>query len=69
MYMYMYVPMYVCMYVPDVYIYIYVHIPYIYIASFTGTVQCNAVPARPRYEKRERGWEMDGMNDTNDPTW
>lgn len=42
---------------------------YIYIASFTGTVQCNAVPARPMYEKRERGWEMDGMNDTNDPTY
>lgn len=42
---------------------------YIYIASFTGTVQCNAVLARPRYEKRERGCEMDNMNDTNDPTW
>lgn len=42
------------MYVPDVYIYIYIHIPYIYIASFTGAVQCNAVPARPRYEN-ERG--------------
>lgn len=39
-YLCMYVYMYECM--------------YIYIASFTGTVQCNAVPARPRYEKRER---------------
>lgn len=32
------------------YIYMYVHIPYIYIASFPGAVQYNAVPARPRYE-------------------
>lgn len=59
MYMYLYVCRYVCMY----------ECMYIYIASFTGIVQCNAVPARPRYEKRERGWEMDGMNDTNDPTY
>lgn len=38
----------------DVQINICIYIPYIYIASFTGAVQCNAVPARPRYEN-ERG--------------
>lgn len=48
------------------YIYVYIYI-YICIASFTGTVQCSASQAQ--VWKRERGWEMDGMNDTNDPTY
>lgn len=40
----MYICMYVCMYI-CMYVCMYIYILYIYIASFTGTVQCSASQA------------------------
>lgn len=42
---------------------------YVYIHSKLYGCSTVQYSARPRYEKRERGCEMDGINDTNDPTY